>query len=364
MTNDTRTSDEIERDIRDQRAQMSSSINSLQDKFSVDAIVGDIGSMFRGQGGDIGRAISQTVGRNPAAVAVIGVGLAWLFLGQNRDSFGDTDHHDRGNRHRRDRDRDRDRDHNWDRPRSRDTGTTIGSGNQSLRDDDSRWFDTAARPGRQADQQDRRESEFGDQGGHGLTGRLHDAADTVGDAVSQAATRVGNTATDLTDRLSHGLDDLSEDARARVVAARKAAHEARLASAAAMDRGLRTATGFFDDQPLVVGALAVAFGAALGGILPHSKLEDDTLGDSSDHLFAQAQTLLATERDKAMAMARTAASDIKHEVDSARSDLGDLAPEGTSVGAAIVDRAAGAVGRVYDHAAGDVEHKPTDKTGR
>ncbi|MFN3723905.1 MAG: DUF3618 domain-containing protein [Paracoccaceae bacterium] len=362
MTNDTRTSDEIERDIREQRAQMSSSINSLQEKFSVNAIVTDIGSMFRGQGGDIGRAISQTVGRNPAAVAVIGVGLAWLFLGQNRDSFDDADHDDRGNR--RGRGRGHGRDHSWDRPRSRDTGTTIGSGNQSLRDHDSRWFDTAARPGRQADRQGYRGPDFGDEGGSGLTGRLHDAAESVGDAVSRAATNVSNTASDLTERLSHGLDDLSEDARARVVAARHAAHDARLASGAAMNRGVRSTAGFFADQPLVVGALAVAFGAALGGILPHSKLEDDTLGDSSDRLFAQAQTLLVTERNKAMAMARTAASDIKDEVNSARSDLGDLLPEGKSVGEAIVDRAAGAVGRVYDHAAGDLEHKSTGKTGR
>lgn len=63
-------------------------------------------------------------------------------------------------------------------------------------------------------------------------------------------------------------------------------------------------------------------------------------------------------------MARTAASDIKDEMDSARSDLGDLVPEGKSVGEVIVDRAAGAVGRVYDHAAGDIEHKPSDDSGR
>ncbi|MFN7051901.1 MAG: hypothetical protein ACK4NH_07300, partial [Gemmobacter sp.] len=108
----------------------------------------------------------------------------------------------------------------------------------------------------------------------------------------------------------------------------------------------------------------VAFGAAMGGILPHSKLEDDTLGDSSDRLFAQAQTLLATEREKAMAMARTAASDIKDEFDSARSDLGDLVPKDKSVGEVIVDRAAGAVGRVYDHATGDIQHKPSDDSQR
>ncbi|MFN3846091.1 MAG: DUF3618 domain-containing protein, partial [Paracoccaceae bacterium] len=275
MTNDTRTSDDIERDIRDERAQMSSSIDSLQQKFSVDAIVTDIGSMFRGQGGDIGRAISQTVGRNPAAVAVVGVGLAWLFLGQNRERHDDGDGTTRAHSSRLGRDR------HSGRSRSRETGTTIGSGNQSLRDRDQQWFDTSPNSGGQR----YRGPDFGDDGRTGLTGRMQNAASAVGDAVSDAATSVSHAASDLTDRLSDGLDDLSEEARARVVAARRAAHEARLESGAAMEKGMNSATGFFDNQPLVVGALAVAFGAALGGILPHSKLEDDTLGDSSDRLF-------------------------------------------------------------------------------
>ncbi|MFN4128783.1 MAG: DUF3618 domain-containing protein [Paracoccaceae bacterium] len=346
MTNDTRTSDDIERDIRHERAQMSDSINSLQQKFSVDAIVDDIGSMFRGQGGDIGRAISQTLGRNPAAVAMVGVGLAWLFLGQNRD---DSD--DRSNRRRHGR--------HADKPWSRDTGTTIGSGNQSLRDRDRHWFDPTPNAGGQK----RQRHDFDDDDGQaGLTGRMHDAANAMGEAVSDAATSVGTAAADLTDRLSHGLDDLSEEARARVVAARRAAHDAQLASGAAMEKGMKSASGFFDHQPLVVGALAVAFGAAIGGIFPRS--EHETLGDSSDRLFADAQRMLRAERDKAMATAKTAAADIKEEISSAGSDLADLAPEGKSVGGAIVDRAAGAVDRVVGHATGDtgdVEHGAKDK---
>jgi hypothetical protein len=89
MTHDTRTADEIERDIQRERAQMSDSINNLQEKFSVDSIVNDLGNMFRAQGEDLSRTFSQTVGRNPAAVALVGVGLAWLIIGQNH---GEDDH--------------------------------------------------------------------------------------------------------------------------------------------------------------------------------------------------------------------------------------------------------------------------------
>jgi hypothetical protein len=90
MTNDTRTSDDIERDIVAERAQLSDTINDLKEKFSVDAIFNDIGDMFRGHGGDLGRSLSNTVGRNPAAVVLVGVGLAWLFIGQGRKHSADA----------------------------------------------------------------------------------------------------------------------------------------------------------------------------------------------------------------------------------------------------------------------------------
>ena len=349
MTHDTRTSDDIERDIREERAQMSESINSLQQKFSVDAIVSDIGTMFSAQGSDIGRAVSQTVGRNPAAVALVGVGLAWLFLGQNRGTG--TAHDPWGGENGRRRARDR-----YD-PWQDETGPTIRSGNEATHDADQQWIgrDHMAR-GRK-----HRARDLGRDGQEGMTGRMQEAAGAVGDAVFDAAARVSTTASDLTERLSHGLDDLSEEARARVLAARRAAHDARQASREAMEQGMQAAGGFFKEQPLVVGALAVALGAALGGVLPHSKLEDDTLGESSDRLFKEAQDLLYAERDKAMAMARTAAADVQDEIRDVGSDLADMLPEGQSVGEVIVDRAASAAGRVIHRATGDIDHQASDK---
>ncbi|TGD65651.1 DUF3618 domain-containing protein [Tabrizicola sp. WMC-M-20] len=349
MTSDTRSSDDIERDIREERARMSDSINNLQQKFSVDAIVNDIGSMFRMQGGDIGRVVTQTVGRNPAAVALVGVGLAWLFLGQNRS----TDRNDEqwGNASAHDRARGR---HD---PWQGEVGPTIRSGNEDTGASDQHWYGTH--------QMDRGRTQGRRTGGYRqgeVSGEMYGAARSMRSAVSDMADDVGTAASDLTDRLSHGLDDLSEEARARVVAARRAAHDARVASGEAMQKGAQAATGFFEDQPLVVGALAVALGAAIGGVLPHSKLEDDAMGDSSDRLFAEAQDLFYVEREKAMAMARTAAADVKDELKEAGSDIANLLPEGKSAGEVIVDRAAGAATRIYDHATGDGERQATDKS--
>lgn len=370
MTNDTRTSDDIERDIVNERAQMSDSINNLQKKFSVDAIMDDIGNIVRDQTGDLGRVVSQTVGRNPAAVALVGVGLAWLLLGQDRSRSAQTDD-GRGVRRTR---------HRANRTQANDNGTRGNfdswTGEDSAQD---RSFYDQTPDGEddwyrdQADQwQTDRARSYGDQGraatsrakdaAGGMVEAVQGAASSVGDAVSSAASSVGQTASDLTARLSHGLEGLSEEARSRVVAARQAAHDARVASTAAMKKGAQAATNLFEDQPLVVGALAVALGAAVGSILPHTTIEDETLGASRDQLFAEAQALFRKEREKATAALRMAAADAKDEVRNVGSELSDLLPEGKGIADVVVDRAADVVSRVYDRATGEVEHVPSDRS--
>jgi hypothetical protein len=280
MTNDARTSDDIERDIADDRAQISDMLDDLQKKFSVDAIVNDVENMFRGQVGDLGRTVSDTVGRNPAAVVLVGVGLAWLFLGRDRKrSARPTDRRLEPNSRSRRAGLTSTR---WDR----DLVPTDRS-NEGPLPDDCDWYD---------DGQTSRERRLQGQGNRG---RVHvssgngDAADGIMETVRSAAAAASETASDsarslrhatsnLTERLSDGLEDFTEEARSRVLAARRAAHEVRLSSEAAMDRASRGAFNLFEDQPLIVGALAVAFGAAIGSALPHSKIEDDALGASSD----------------------------------------------------------------------------------
>ena len=293
MTHNARTADQIERDITQERAALSDTINDLQDKFSIKTIVNDLGDMVRGQGGDLGRTISDTVSRNPAAVVLTTVGLAWLFLGQ-------------GNK------------------------TQTSQARTSHQD----WYDTNRRSG------------------------IDDHADSMMDKVRDGAANVSEKAHDLTERLSHGLEHLSQDAKSRVLAARHAAHDAREKSQDAMGKGTKAATTFFDDQPLVVGALALAAGAAIGGLLPHSRIEDDTLGATSDRLYADAQDLYRAERDKAIAVAKVAASDVKDEIKDAGTDLKAMLPEGKNVGEVIADRTADAAKRVIDHASDAADGKP------
>ena len=350
MTNDTRTSDDIERDIVDERAQMSDTINDLQKKFSVDTIVNDLGHMFRDQGGDLSRSITQTVGRNPGAVVLVGVGLAWLFLGQDRNlsTSGAERQSGRDAGHRRTL---AGSGHGDRRPQRNEWSTEGPSaeGNRYWYGDDQMSRDRRSQ-GRRSGSQNPTDI---DDNSNGVIDSLRSGASAVSGAVSGAAGDLGDAAMQLTERLSHGLEDFSEEAKSRVVSARRAAHDARLSSAAVMNRGSRLASSFFEDQPLVAGSLAVALGAAIGSALPHSRIEDDVLGESSDRLFAEAEAVFREEQDKAMAVAGTAAADLKGEIGNVGSKLADLLPEGKTVGDVVVDHAADAATRVMDGAMGE-----------
>ena len=346
MTNDARTPDEIERDSAEERAQLSSTINDFQKKFSVESIVHDFGDMFRGQGSDLTRRISSTVGRNPAAVALIGAGLAWLLIG--RGGKDDAPQHRNGPRkHKASPEQ-------WDRnPRQ---PARPGS-NRPAREGDRFWFgDDLAGAQTRFDQ-------WNDEGGNQPATASPDAHmpdlpmpdapmpnGSLTERLSDAAAPLRDKAMALTDRLLHGTEGFSDEAKARILAARRAAHDARVSAEAAMLRGRQVAGNLFDDQPLVVGGLALAIGAAIGGALPRTRIENDQMGASRDQLFADAQAVFRDERAKAMAVLKAAGHEAKAAVQDAGSDLANLLPDGKSPGDVIVDRLSNAATRVLDGA--------------
>ena len=94
MTSNNRSPEEIEREIKRERAGLTSTLDDLQDKFSVETIARQFSDQFREHGGDIGRSVTDAVKRNPIALALPGVGLAWLMAGDKmpgRDRYVSRD---------------------------------------------------------------------------------------------------------------------------------------------------------------------------------------------------------------------------------------------------------------------------------
>jgi ElaB/YqjD/DUF883 family membrane-anchored ribosome-binding protein len=118
----------------------------------------------------------------------------------------------------------------------------------------------------------------------------------------------------LRQRLSHGLEDLSAEARDRVSAAREKAYRATLAARRAAETGARETGRIVEDHPLVAALSAAAIGGAIAAALPRSRVEDRYLGAERDRLVDEARRMLAEERDRAARIASGAAEELREGV--------------------------------------------------
>ena len=127
----------------------------------------------------------------------------------------------------------------------------------------------------------------------------------------------------LRDRLSEGTEHLSEAARERVVRARSAAVDAQRQARRAMHDGSDAAADMFDRQPLVVGALAFAVGAAVAAMLPRTRTENSYMGARRDSLMDEAERVFHEETERA----RAALKSVEAEARSAAKDVADTAAQ-------------------------------------
>lgn len=118
---------------------------------------------------------------------------------------------------------------------------------------------------------------------------------------------------------------MSDTARERIVTAREQAMNAYNQVSTATQRGRSQLGDLYNKQPLVIGALGLAIGAAIGAIAPRTRTEDDLMGEHSDHLFAEAERIYDEEKSKLRAVSEKTMSEAKHQLDENMERLGDAA---------------------------------------
>ena len=143
-------------------------------------------------------------------------------------------------------------------------------------------------------------------------------------------------------RLAEGTEDLSEQARERVIAARESAVRARARAASYGREGRDRAVDMYEEQPLIAGALALAVGAAIGAALPRSRTEDRYMGQHSDQLMADAERIFAEEKAKLGKVAQAASDEAKKVLRETKEDA-DAAAPGDTAADAIVEKAKASV---------------------
>lgn len=140
--------------------------------------------------------------------------------------------------------------------------------------------------------------------GAGRFGQVGEAASTVSDKAHGIASGLGEKASDL----KHHLTD----------SAGHAVESARHLGGQAAQTGRKVQTTFenmMQDEPLIVGALGLALGVAVGAALPSTPLEDRSFGAVRDDLVETGKEKLAEAKDSLKATGAAAYEAVKDEAD-------------------------------------------------
>lgn len=338
MSDDIQAPHQIERDIERHRAELSDSVKQIQERFAPEAILHDLTRNLRTQADGLGHAVSSSVRQNPVALAITGIGLAWLIFGRSYD----------------------------ERPEDGSTLPDGAAGDGFAAFSGEEWYGepveersvrtSAASGGSRVPYPDWVEDDWDDDDMESSPS-LGDRAARVAAEAATAGAALSDRAARFRDSLYHGTEQLGETARDRIAEARHTAIEARVKAKSAMRDGWRTGRDrtvhFVEDQPWVAGALALAAGAAIAAAIPRSRVEDNWLGAESDRLIDEADRILEEERLKARKMAKAALK-----------EAGDITEEKVESAGKAASSAAKAASQEMRDAASRVKTAATDEAER
>jgi ElaB/YqjD/DUF883 family membrane-anchored ribosome-binding protein len=303
---DNRSPEEIESDIERTRADFSSTIEAIQQKLTPREMMDHaVDYALSTKPGAFGVNVVNTVRDNPIPIALIGIGVAWL-MAANRQS---TAH----------------------------MGMQRGYARQGASFyPDSSEYDAGYYAGGSAE-----------GSGEGLmrraASRANETAQELKDRANQVGQRISSSAAGMTERVQQAgqsarsrLQETAQEAQARM---NELSERSRMEYYRAKDR----VGALIDEQPLVVGALGVALGAALGAMLPTTRRENELMGDTRDSLLdrvketalEQAETVKqSAQRVAQMAMqeAERVKDDVSTAVMQGKEQAGSSSASGSGVG--------------------------------
>lgn len=256
---------ELEREAEAARARVANTAESLRSKMTPGQMIDEMTGML--SGGDGSAALNNLkaqVRDNPLPLTLVGAGLAWLMFGQGASH-------------------------------SRDVGTRYAAG------DRYGTGDYGSREGWEGDYPSS-DADLGDyssagRGGGSITGKVTGAASSAMEMASEAADSVGQTFAGARESLAGSTHGFAGSARGMGAQARHAAED------------------MFEREPLVLAALGLTIGTAIGAMLPHTRIEDETLGKYGRKLRQTGEDLYEKGMEEAKDVAAEAYGAAKQEAD-------------------------------------------------
>lgn len=296
-----RNAEEIEKDINQSRERLDSTLNEIEERFSPQQLLNTSYDYLRhGGANEFVANLGTTIKQNPLPFLVTTAGLGWMMLSQRQPH---PDQHRYGHSG------------SYGSP-----GIPVHEGTHPNAAMHAHSTGDAGRTEHSSDGQGRMSE---------MTHKAKDSAHHLGHKAKQTAQQwgdkahhMGDTMRDSTSHLQHGAHDNLHNMGQR-------AHRAE-----------RQASDFIQEHPLVAGALGFALGAALGGIFPATRKEDEYMGEYRDRVLHKAAETGQEQADKAQHAIHEKAESFKGESQPSSAKADDTNSSGENVNAAQ-DRASG-----------------------
>jgi len=399
-TDDNKSSDAIKADIEQTRSEMSSKINQIQERLdptrlkeqaqetvrsavsdSTDALV----NYVRGNAGDFGYSVVDTIKQNPVPAALVGIGLGWMIFKsfstpssdwqdneedfyreryQNRRSGGGYSQYTRY-------DNEYGTDYGSDQSRySYEAGGARGAQYQGssrysaptgyYRDDAEEQHDQSRVS--QAGQyvQDKASDVLGqarDTAGQ-VTGQVQETAQQAGQYVQDKASDVLGQARDTAGQVTGQVQETAQQAgqyvQEKVGQVREQASQLGEQAQQTLQGTGRQVQRTVENNPVPFGVAALVAGVLIGLALPSTETENQVMGEKRDQLVDNAQSVAQDVKQRVQSIVdeklpevkqtaqkvaddlkqtgKTAADDIKHTLkdagESAKQNVNELAQVG------------------------------------
>ena len=265
-----RSSAEIEREVEDTRARLTGTLEQLRDRATPGQLFEQALDYAKQSGGtDFARNLAASVRDNPLPLLLIGAGIGWLVLSDRRGGTGGGTAGDRQQRALPPPPSGKSQPTSVRvYPTGPDTGTSDARGGPST---------TERASAAVSDAKDR-----AGEAASGLRDSVSGAADRVGEVASSTYRSVADAAGSATEGIGAGASSAAQ----RVADAGRGARDQFGQLGDSASRGLGW---LVREQPLVLGAIGLAVGAAVGALLPGTEAEDRLMGETRDDLTERAR---------------------------------------------------------------------------
>lgn len=272
-----RTSAEVEAEVEASRDDLDRNVEALKQKMTPGQLFDEAARMMGGAGHEVGARFAEQAKANPMPLAVMGLGLAWLMMSNNRATAG------------------------------------------------------YASPGYVGEPRSFGATPFEEASSHGGAGaELRDKAHMVGEkahgmvaGVQDRVSGMRSAAADASRSAGEGMSSMAASARDRVSQTGREAQ--------------RTFLDALDSEPLLIAGLGLVVGAAIGAALPATRVENRMMGDTRDRMLVRGKELAEVGMEKAGAAAQATYGAVKAELSTddgrpVEERLGDAARTGVQAG--------------------------------